>query len=102
MNRSCQIREIFTELRYVLGDSVSARDALEAAASLVDLFTAKEEVNGSQYELKEGPLPFYEWAVDVAMADGGWRVMRYEFEQARTIEEPAEWNKITDSAFDYF
>ena len=90
MNRSTQIRQVFAELRYSLGDRVSACDALEAAASLVDLFTIEEE-SEPQFSLRTGGVPFSQWALDVAMSDGGWRVLRNEIAQSRDIDEQEEW-----------
>lgn len=98
MTRSTQIREVFAELRNALGDRISARDALEAAASIVDLFTIDED-DGPQFDLRYGGMPFSQWAVDVALADGGWRVLGLELDQARVIEEQEEWEMVVHRGF---
>lgn len=98
MTRSTQIREVFAELRNTLGDRISARDALEAAASIVDLFAIDED-DGPQFDLRYGGMPFTQWAVDVALADGGWRVLGHELDQARVIEEQEEWEMIVHRGF---
>ncbi|MCC6135187.1 MAG: hypothetical protein LM550_15245 [Candidatus Contendobacter sp.] len=75
MNRPQQVRAIFQELRQAVGDQFSAGELLARAASLVDLFT----VNDDPFRLEplEEPQPFEEWSLDVAMADGGWRILNH-------------------------
>lgn len=77
MNRARQVREVFSELRTSLGSDVSAAEALECAAALVDLFTEGEDTPG--FSLRTGGVPFEMRAVDVALADGGWRVLCQEW-----------------------
>ncbi|HOW77155.1 MAG TPA: hypothetical protein PK959_14750 [Candidatus Competibacteraceae bacterium] len=72
MNRPQQIRAVFQELRRTVGDRFTARELLEQAAALVELFTVPED--HSRFELRTGGVPFEEWSLDVAMADGGWRL----------------------------
>jgi hypothetical protein len=99
MTRSTQIREVYAELRHALGNQISAREALEAAASIVDLFLIDEEEQAPGFDLYVGGMPFCQWALDVAISDGGWRVLRYELEQARVIEEEAEWETVVHRGF---
>ncbi|MFZ1642473.1 MAG: hypothetical protein WAV07_13805 [Candidatus Contendobacter sp.] len=84
MNRPQQVRAVFQELRRAVGDRFSARELLEQAAALVDLFTVPED--NTRFELRTGGVPFEEWSLDVAMRDGGWRILNYEYYQ-----EPAFW-----------
>jgi hypothetical protein len=79
MNRAQQVREVFLELRRALGDHVTAAEVLASAASLVELFA--EEEDGPQFSLRQGGLPFEMQALDVAFADGGWRVLANEWRQ---------------------
>ena len=79
MSRPQQIRAVFQELRQALGDQFSAGDLLKRAASLVDLFTVKDDA--SRFELRTGGVPFDEWNLNAAMADGGWRILNYEYRQ---------------------
>lgn len=79
MNRPQQVRAVFQELRRTVGDRFTARELLEQAAALVDLFTVNEDA--SRFELRRGGVPFEEWSLDVAMADGGWRILNYEYRQ---------------------
>ena len=90
MNRPKQIREVYTELRRQLGNNVPSGDVLEAASTLVDLFSIPEDEASPQFDLRIGGVPFYLWSTDVALADGGWRVMGYEPAFAREIEEQEE------------
>ena len=79
MNRPQQVRAVFQELRRTVGDRFTARELLEQAAALVELFTVPEDA--SSFELRTGGIPFEEWSLDVAMADGGWRILNYEYRQ---------------------
>jgi len=85
MNRPQFIREVYFELRRALADKVSQREVLESATALVDLFTLPEE-DGPRFEIHNGGLPFDLWALDVAFADGGWRVMAHEARLAEELE----------------
>lgn len=76
MNRARRVREVYLELRRELGDRAPLRELLECAASLVELFD--EEESDPQFELWTGGVPFDCWALDLALADGGWRVMGRE------------------------
>lgn len=79
MNRAQQVREVFLELRRGLGERVAAAEVLACAASLVELFA--EDDNGPEFSLRKGGLPFEMQALDVAFADGGWRVLSNEWRQ---------------------
>ena len=84
MNRPQQVRAVFQELRRTVGDRFTARELLEQAAALVDLFTVPEDQ--SRFELRTGGVPFEEWGLDVAMADGGWRILNYEYRQTLALQ----------------
>jgi hypothetical protein len=77
MNRPRLVREVYSEMRRALAGRASPREILESAAALVELFTQPED-DGPQFDLRTGGVPFGQWALDVAFADGGWRVMGYE------------------------
>ena len=78
MNRSQQVIEVFHELRRSVDGRVSAHDILAAAASIVELM--QEEDDGPGFDFRVGGTPFENWAIDVALADGGWRVMWHEMQ----------------------
>jgi hypothetical protein len=84
MNRPQQVRAVFQELRRTVGDRFTARELLEQAAALVDLFTVPEDQ--SRFELRTGGVPFEEWGLDAAMADGGWRILNYEYRQTLALQ----------------
>ena len=84
MNRPQQVRAVFQELRRTVGDRFSARELLEQAAALVDLFAVPED--NTRFELRRGGLPFEEWSLDVAMADGGWRILNDEYRQTLALQ----------------
>ena len=72
MTRPEQVRAIFHELRRTVGGNASAREILVCADSLVALFSQDDEPH---FDTRVGSLPFENWAMDVAMADGGWRIL---------------------------
>lgn len=89
MNRPQQVRAVFQELRQTVGDRFGARELLEHAASLVDLFAVEDDP--SRFELRTGGVPFEEWSLVAAMADGGWRILNHEYRRNRACwAEPTE------------
>lgn len=99
MNRSAQVREVYAELRLSLGNRFTTSETLEAAMSLVELFSTDEDNGAPRFELRLGGLPFHQWALDVALADGGWRVLEQELFQSRVIEEQEEWEMAAHQGF---
>ena len=83
MNRPQQVRAVFQELRQTVGDLYSVQELLERAASLVDLFTEKNDA--SRFELRTGGVSFEEWNLNAAMADGGWRILNHEYRWNRSL-----------------
>ena len=83
MNKPSKVRNAFTELRAVLGDSISAMDALELASALVDIF---DDTNEGADDWVHGPAPFDERPLTQVFADGGWRVLN----RAARLEEELE------------
>lgn len=73
MRRSEKVTAIYRELRQLVGARATASEVLEYAASLVDLFL--EEEDGARYELRTERPTCDMLAVDVALADGGWRTL---------------------------
>lgn len=81
MNRPQRVKAVYLELRRAGGAAIAAGDLLDYASQLVDAFT---EEGQPQFVLRIGGRPFDEWALHVAFADGGWRVLdRYA---VRTFE----------------
>lgn len=99
MNRSAQVREVYAELRRSLGDRFTSNEMLKAAMSVVELFSIDEDDLVPRFELRLGGLPFNQWSLDVALADGGWRVLEHERFQGRVIEEQEEWEMAAHQGF---
>jgi hypothetical protein len=76
MTRSRQIFSIYAVLRRTLGDTFSPRLIMACAVSVVDLFLGSNE--DPEFELRTGGVSFCRWALDRALADGGWRVLALE------------------------
>jgi hypothetical protein len=88
---SAAIREIFAELRRTLGSTVSAKELLNFAFIATNFFNqqSSDEVDFEDldFESKKTPQPnskiFEEWPIDLAMRDGGWQILEYEYHQTR-------------------
>jgi hypothetical protein len=72
-NRPSKVRQIYAELRSVLGDEMTSQEVLQTAALLVDLFEENKSFNN--FGLREQRATFDEMPVDVAFSDGGWKVL---------------------------
>jgi hypothetical protein len=76
MNRTQRVREVYRELKASTMGDVPKGELLRCASELVDL--CDKDTDHSRFELRQGGLPFDCQALDVAFADGGWRVMYHE------------------------
>ena len=74
MGQPKQVRQVYAELRRFAPDALTSEELLESSAALVELMNPPE----SKFSLRVGGLPFDQWAVDAAMADGGWRILSRE------------------------
>lgn len=72
MTRSKQLLLVYAELRRALGDTMTAREALESAERLVDLANYREVVDrcGTAELATPGCVP-----LDRAFDDGGWALL---------------------------
>lgn len=84
MNRPQRIRRVYAELQRTVGDLGTAPELLQAAADMVEVMNPTR-VDDPRFSLRAGGLPFDQWSLDVAMADGGWRVMSYEADVVRNL-----------------
>jgi len=73
MRRGARIVAVYREFREVIGGAVPAADLLKSAESFVALFDEEEGV--PQFQLHFGRTPFEMQELDLAMADGGWRML---------------------------
>ena len=80
MNRPNLIRSIYAELREVAGEVANDAELLKVAAAVVEAADPDARGNLRNLSGRTGGLPFDRWALDRAMADGGWRILRYETE----------------------
>src|SRR4051812_32843520 len=97
MSPSTRVREVYAEIRRSCPADLSPGEALASAMALVELFSVAED-NGPVFDTRTGGLPFSHWAVDTAIADGGWRVlcrewagMGWESSDGCGGARPAEW-----------
>lgn len=76
MNRLQQTKAVFLELRHAFGAEMSAGDVLRLAARIVAIYRNKDwEREYGGFVAKDS---FFAQAVDLAMDDGGWRVLDFE------------------------
>ena len=78
MNRSQRVFEVYRELRRSVPEWVAGSEILACSASLVELFE-EEQDDSPQFDLRTGGLPFDMQALDIGLADGGWRVLCREW-----------------------
>jgi len=83
MNRPSIVREIYAELRHVADPDLTAGELLRAAASIADAYESATAEHDPGLTYHTGGVSFDRWPLDRAMADGGWRILRYERELAQ-------------------
>jgi len=82
MNRPTVVREIYAELRRVADPDLTASELLRAAGEIAEALRQSTGESGNGFTYYTGGVPFDRWSLDRAMADGGWRILRYETELA--------------------
>lgn len=90
MNRTARVLAVYRELRQSVGFGVPSSEVLSCAASLVELFSA--DADEPRFDTRLGGLPFEHQAVDVAFADGGWRVLSLEWADMCGDDTEGGWN----------
>lgn len=93
MDRPTVVREIYAELRRVAEPDLSASELLRAAAEIAEALRESTGEPDNHLTYYTGGVPFDRWCLDRAMADGGWRILRYETELASPYfddESPGE------------
>jgi len=73
MRRGTRIVAVYQELRGVVGGAVPAQELLKSAESLVALF--EEDETAPQFQLGFGRNPLELQDLDLAISDGGWRML---------------------------
>ena len=82
MDRPTVVREIYAELRRVAEPDLSASELLRVAAEIAEALRESTGEPSKHLTYYTGGVPFDRWSLDRAMADGGWRILRYETELA--------------------
>ena len=77
MSKPQQIREVYAELKDVLGDSHNSSEVLECAALIVDL--ASDRKYGLRCGTSDGRTPFVELPLDILYSSWGWKLVCQEF-----------------------
>lgn len=78
MARISQVMKVYAELRHTLDPSeYSAAQILQIAQLVVDSYHQSEAEDHAGV-VRIGPLSRMSWSVDLAMSDGGWRVLDWE------------------------
>lgn len=88
MSRPALLRAIYHELRGSLGPTATAGDVLRLAHLLLRSYVDDLPPDADPgYETRRGSKPFSSLPVDVAMSDGGWRVLEYESELMMSLRD---------------
>lgn len=75
-SRPQKIKEIYRELRSILGETVTSHEILSLAATIVK--TAEHPKIDYSHREHLGRLPLYRVNLIEALEDGGWRVLQEE------------------------
>ena len=76
MNRPQKIKEIYRELRMMLGEKFPAHELLESATLLVEV--VEDDYSMTADRLQDFWIPFREKSVDEVIANDGWKVLSNE------------------------
>jgi len=89
MRRPALLRAIFQELRFSLGPTASAGEVLKLAHLVLKAYVADSTTGewDPGYEHNRGSKPFASLPVDLAMSDGGWRILEFESENSRFLQD---------------
>ena len=83
MSRPSQIRRVVAELRAVLGPEYPFRDLLRLAAIIVRAHREPEVLDEGGYVRSA----FFAIEVDLALQDGGWKVLDFERRGGMSFDE---------------
>jgi hypothetical protein len=95
MRKAQLLKEIFAELRAGLGPEVAASDVIKIAHVILRSYS--EEIdNHAQIYFGRSHHNFSSMPVDLAMKDGGWRIMEFELENNSKLDDinPAKRNAL--------
>ena len=98
MNQPTQVRQVYAELKDMLGDTASSADLLECAGLIVETANGKDR---RRFGMMSPRASFDELPLDVVFGQWQWRLVVREF---RSEEEPVEIyqdpNRLIDQLFD--
>jgi len=77
------VRSIYAELRSVSEAGVTSVELLSVASKITEAYHSATHSSDPGPTYYTGGIPFDRWALDRAMADGGWRIFRYELERVQ-------------------
>jgi hypothetical protein len=77
MQKSAQLRQVYQEIRRVVGTTVPAIDIARLAHLILRSYHGEDE-EADDYGLPADSRAFLHLPVDEAMRDGGWRVLLFE------------------------
>jgi hypothetical protein len=88
MTRPALLRAIYQELRSSLGPTATAGDVVRLAHLLLRSYVDELPPDTDPgYETARGSKPFASLPVDLAMRDGGWRVLEYESDLMMSLRD---------------
>jgi len=93
MNNAAKVRQVYHELRKTVAEDATASEVLQHAHSLVKLFS--DEVVAPECSLRTGGVAIENQALDVAFADGGWRIFQYEMNHNRSYYSGEDWDGVS-------
>ena len=76
MNRPQKIKEVYRELRMVLGDEYPGHELFKSASLLIEVLSDDKPIALDQFDKFE--LQFKDATIDEATKDGGWKFLSNE------------------------
>lgn len=95
MQKPALLRTIYAELRATLGNEVPGGDLVKLAHMILRAYTEENFEDDGLREPRE-PRALMTLPVDVAIRDGGWRLVRFENSQQYSFDniEPAHFARL--------
>jgi len=86
MRKSQLLREIFAELRAGLGPEVASGDVIKIAHVILRSYSEEIDTH-AQLAFGSNHHTLASMAVDIAMSDGGWRILEFELENKSQLDD---------------
>ena len=97
MRRSLKIKAVYHELRQSLQEVIPAKQVLEIADDLVELYS--EDSKDVHVDFRTGGVKFFEREADAVMIDGGWSLLAktdpeiWQQEETERFEIQSAWHR---------